>query len=182
MRCPWTGGAHSLRFTSQSLLWDSVLTTHSFPSCLFSSLPCHLSFSILSISLSFFRVIFSLFASPPAPAASITALSRPSVVFPAYPDLLLFFFKAWQACIHKWFGAYWPMFHTLLHQLSSRMESGRAEWNTKGQNLIFFKWLHTVFLVLSLIKDWYWAIVISCLSVTLLLEAHFWQCYKSWDF
>lgn len=35
-RCPWTGGAHSLSFTLQSLLWDC---THSSSICLLSSSP-----------------------------------------------------------------------------------------------------------------------------------------------
>lgn len=65
----------------------------------------------------FFTLIFSLSTSPPAPITSISALPHPSVVFPAYPGLLLFFFWSWQACIHKWFAARWPMLQTLLYQL-----------------------------------------------------------------
>lgn len=57
-RCPWTGGAYSLSFTLQSLLWDSVPTTHSFSIRLLSSLPCLLSLSILSNFFFFFQPNF----------------------------------------------------------------------------------------------------------------------------
>lgn len=65
-RCPRTGGAHSLSFTLQFLLWDSVPTTHSSSIRLLSSLPCLLSPSILSIFF-FPNLIFSPSTAPPAP-------------------------------------------------------------------------------------------------------------------
>lgn len=98
-RHPWTGGAHSLSFTLQSVLWDLVPTTHSQ------------SVSLLFI---FLDLIFSLYISPPT-SHCIHHLIFTSIYCLASISWLVIVFLL--ASIHKWFADCWPIFHTFLHQL-----------------------------------------------------------------
>lgn len=76
-RCPWTGGAHSLSFTLESL------------SC---GTRCPTLLTLIHPSFCFYSESFPSIPLQQSPIASIAASSHPSVVFLAYPDLFLFFF------------------------------------------------------------------------------------------
>ena len=145
-RCPRTGGAHSLSFTLQFLLWDSVPTTHSSSIRLLSSLPCLLSPSILSIFF-FPNLIFSPSTAPPAPPPQHTHTpSHPS------PDSHIHLLSSQHIlacyCFSLRFGR--PVFtngllpadqcfrYSCTNYRRSKMESSRAEWNTKRPQSQFF--------------------------------------------
>lgn len=124
-------------FTLQFLLWDPAPTTHSFSIRLLRSLPCLLSPSILSIF--FFQPnFFPLYRPPPPPP------SHPS------PDSHIHLLSSQHIlacyCFSLRFGR--PVFtngllpadrcfrYSCTNYRRSKMESSRAEWNTKGRNLV----------------------------------------------